>query len=231
MTIDFDKLKNHMKDPNNKTKPARLLIDLIRELQMFILDLYSELKQFSVYHLSQWILSSDNWIKNHNNVNTRAYTRGQIVYVDFGHSNFGYELSFKHPCVVIYDGYNFMLVIPASTGRYNARSEFIFKCNNGFAKPSGLLLDKVGYISKSRVISSVVGTVDSKTMDFIDDFVFQKYCGSKKNEVQKTVNDLLKSIQAKDQEIKNLNERLEKAENQIIVLKTQDKTKQRKTAN
>lgn len=229
MTIDKHKLRGFIQLQNSKKTPANTLVELLRELQMFFLELYSELKNISIYHLSQWILGSYYWIKNRNKKVKKSFNRGDIIYADLGHSNYGYEASYEHPCVVIYNGYDFLLVIPGSTGRHGVRSDFILSCDNGFQHPTGLQLDQVRYISKARVKSDVVGRVDTTILDYINDFILFNYCGDKKvklekamdawenivNNLNKTIDEKTKEIDIKDKRIKNLEDRLDETETKL----------------
>lgn len=224
MTIDRTKLEPLVRDDRNKRTPAISIAYLMKELKMFILDLYSELKTLSVYDLAQWLLCSSNWISNYKSTNRRPYSRGDIILVNLGSSNFGFEASYEHPCVVLFNGPDFIIVVPGSTGKYKKNSGFIFNCIQGFRNPTGIQLDQIRYISKSRVTSGVLGNVGPTTLNYMNDFILINYCGTKDFEIQKTLSDLINThreqLANKDKEIEDLKNRLDQLETKFIGLKS-----------
>ena len=69
--------------------------------------------------------------------------------------NFGFELSFPHPCVVLAQRKAFMLVAPCSTKKYGHNFDDILDGTtaDGFQQNTGIIVDNVRWISKGRVIA------------------------------------------------------------------------------
>lgn len=94
---------------------------------------------------------------NDNKVNPvyENYNSGEILFIDFGAMNFGYEISYPHPAVVISQRPAFVFVAPCSTkknGRYLTNVLEGGK-NDGFATRTGVILDNIRWLSKGRVIA------------------------------------------------------------------------------
>ena len=51
--------------------------------------------------MAHWINNTDRWLHNRTYVNTTGYKRGSILMVDLGATNYRFEPSFTHPCVVL----------------------------------------------------------------------------------------------------------------------------------
>lgn len=222
MTIDKTKIEPLVKNNKNKGIPASSFANLIKELKMFILDLYSVLKNFSVYDLAQWLLCTNNWIQNYKTSKNIPCKRGDIIMVDLGSNNFGHEASYAHPCVVLFQQKDFLIVLPGSTGKYKNKSSFNFDCIEGFAHPSGIQLDQVRYISKSRITTGVLGNVGTSTLNYIDSFIFKNYCGGIEFQVENMVNEIIQiyqnKLKIKDTEIEDLKNRLDKLDSKYIEL-------------
>lgn len=96
---------------------------------------------------------------NDNKVNPSYddYLAGEILLVDFGAMNFGYELSYPHPAIVINQTTAFVLVAPCSSQKNGRHLKNIMdgqKCD-GFVQRTGVILDNVKWVSKGRVISRI----------------------------------------------------------------------------
>ncbi len=112
----------------------------------------------SSYELSQITNHVDHWLKdNRTSPVYETYGVGSILYVDFGAMNFGYELSFPHPCVVLAEEGVFLLVAPCSTKKYGHDFPDILdgRKEDGFHSDTGLVLDNIRWISKGRVIAKM----------------------------------------------------------------------------
>lgn len=113
-------------------------------------------KNASSFELSQMINHIDHWVKDDRiNPYYENYEVGSILYCDFGAMNFGFELSFPHPCVVLAQRKAFMLVAPCSTKKYGHNFDDILDgtIEDGFQQNTGIIVDNVRWISKGRVIA------------------------------------------------------------------------------
>ena len=108
------------------------------------------------FELSQMINHIDHWVKDdRENPFYENYDVGSILYCDFGAMNFGFELSFPHPCVVLAQRKAFMLVAPCSTKKYGHNFDDILDGTtaDGLQQNTGIIVDNVRWISKGRVIA------------------------------------------------------------------------------
>ncbi len=133
-----------------------------QKLNDYFLKSLDELKIYyknaTSYELSQMINHIDHWVKDdRENPYYDNYEVGSILYVDFGAMNFGFELSFPHPCVVLAQRKAFMLVAPCSTKKYGHNYDDILDgtLEDGFEYNTGIIVDNVRWISKGRVIAKM----------------------------------------------------------------------------
>lgn len=142
------------------------------------------------------------WFNNH-------LSRGHVVEAElFGH--FNKELTFAHPCVVLYDGsYNgnnggWMLVAPVSTPRFNDKSAFTVDLNvaDGLKHDCGVCLDSLQVIDKRRVIfqHKLPDGTKSKIRDIKLDEIDQKIIQYFLPETHKKHDAVTKSLEKEQQE-------------------------------
>lgn len=134
-----------------------------------IANLVDTTRNFSTYEMAHWINNTDRWLHNRNSENTIGYKRGTILFVDLGANNFRYEPSFTHPCIVLAQSKNFLLIVPCSSKKYGKHLPDIIDAtiNDGFSCNTGIQIKHFRWISKNRVISSI-GTASSRVLNLID---------------------------------------------------------------
>jgi mRNA-degrading endonuclease toxin of MazEF toxin-antitoxin module len=140
-------------------------VECVIEIRELIEKLYKCMLTYKIDYGIKWlsglqryvddkedILKSTKWFKDH-------LARGHVVEVDlFGH--FNKELTFAHPCVVLFDGSydnnngGWMLVAPISTPRYNDNNDFTVNVGviDGLKHDSGVCIDSIQVIDKRRVL-------------------------------------------------------------------------------
>ncbi|MCC0567521.1 type II toxin-antitoxin system PemK/MazF family toxin [Brevibacillus borstelensis] len=175
-----------------------------------ILDNYplatDKLKNFidnqSAYDAASVMLEWKHWEQFKNNTTKPwKYRLRDIVFVNLGASNYGYEASYKHPCIIFGHMFNEVLVIPCSKGRYNKTSDFIIKGEtaDGFMHPSGIQLDKIRVISKNRIQGTVLGRVAIPKFNEITNKLIELYFEPVKSRIdnlEKRVTDLTRDNQS-----------------------------------
>lgn len=126
-------------------------------------------KDFSTYEMAHWINNNDRWIHNKTSNNTIGYPRGSILFADLGATNYIYEPSFTHPCIVLAQNRNFILIVPCSTKKYGMGYPEIVDATpaDGFSSNTGIQTNSFRWISKNRVISAL-GTASSNILDSVD---------------------------------------------------------------
>ena len=127
------------------------------------------LKEFTTYEMAHWTNNTDRWLSNRATANTTGYARGTIIFADLGATNFKYEPSFTHPCVVLDQNRNFILVVPCSSKKYGKGYPEIVDATpaDGFSCNTGIQTNGLRWISKNRVISTT-GTTSTRILNCVD---------------------------------------------------------------
>lgn len=104
------------------------------------------------------------------------YEVRDIIFADFGATNFGVEASFEHPAIVLHNGFYFLVVIPGSTGR-SGKGDYILDADKSenFYHKTGIQIDQIRVIDKSRVIRKTGKKVPPEFMGKINDLILEKY--------------------------------------------------------
>ena len=219
--IDKNIIKTILRNSNTKnekcTKHHSLILQLIYTLTYF----YNFTEQNTkAYELALWIRSKVNQINNKGKINTTYYKPKQILYVDLGNNTYGFEFSYYHPCVVIYNEYNKIFIVPCSSkkGRRdkngNLYPEYLEgNKQDGFSKKTTLRLNEAKFIDKTRVLDTL-GSVKDSFYDKLYNKLFQLLFESKNyslEKIQRKQNKLEKQNQFLKQKIRNLKSKLEVA--------------------
>ncbi|MDT0123857.1 type II toxin-antitoxin system PemK/MazF family toxin [Paenibacillus sp. RRE4] len=144
--------------PRVKTDPETLI-----EINLLLQRLYKCSIDFKLDYGIKWMNGLEKYVQDkEGRTNSKWFNdhlaRGHVVEVElFGH--FNRELTFPHPCVVLYDGsYNqnsgWMLVAPISTSRFNDGSDFTVDVTvaDGLKHDCGVCIDSIQVIDKRRVL-------------------------------------------------------------------------------
>lgn len=107
--------------PNSKSTKGIENLTLYQIYASLLTNLSDNTKEFSTYEMAHWINHTDRWLHNRTQSNTTGYKRGSILYIDLGATNYRFEPSFTHPCVVLAENKNFILVVPCSSKKIQFR--------------------------------------------------------------------------------------------------------------
>lgn len=189
------------KDVDSKEKLGTLNRTVFDTYKLTILNLIEFTREFFVYDMTNLINNIDRWILNQKSENHTKYKRGTIVFLDLGSQNFRYEPSYAHPCVVLANRKDTILIVPSSSKKYGKGFPEIIDAgkNNGFSKNTGIQSESYRWVNKNRVIS-VVGKVDNDILNEMD------------KRVLKTVPTYKLEIEKLKVNIIELQEKLKKAE-------------------
>ena len=144
------------------------------------------LKEFTTYEMAHWTNNTDRWLSNRATANTTGYARGTIIFADLGATNFKYEPSFTHPCVVLDQNRNFILVVPCSSKKYGKGYPEIVDATpaDGFSCNTGIQTDGLRWISKNRVISTI-GTTSTRILNCVYTLILKSVQLHKKQLIEK----------------------------------------------
>ncbi len=130
---------------------------LIGKMWKFFGVFYDFLLAKAIKESSAIILSLYNWINSHQTRSSTNYSPGTIINVDLG-LGYGYELSYRHPCIVLADdgGFN-VYVVPCSSGKYGKFIPSVLDATtaDGFTLNTGCMIDSAKWIQKVRINRSL----------------------------------------------------------------------------
>lgn len=216
MGIDLEFLKNITGDKTNRNTKWDDDYKLKGQLKNVMTELMGWIERNTSYrksNIASIVISIYRFIKAEENNKKRFskdkfkrpkplnYEYREIIYAELGGFNYGVEASYEHPAVVIHNGYYFLLVIPGSTGRVN-KSDYIINVDEkeNFEHQTGLQVDQIRVIDKSRVINRTHKKVSPELMKDINRKILEKYLYPvnkeftrirKENEVLKAENEKL----------------------------------------
>ena len=135
------------------------------------------ISELSSYEMSQYINYLDHFLasKQNEDKNEIYYEKGSVLYVDLGAFNFGFELSFPHPCILLGQTRYFVKVLPCSTQKFGKKYNDIMDAypEDGMEENTGLLLNNIKWVSKERIIH-VIGKVTEDLLSRIDIAILSK---------------------------------------------------------
>jgi mRNA-degrading endonuclease toxin of MazEF toxin-antitoxin module len=114
--------------------------------------------------------------------NHTRYKRGRIVYADLGAFNIGSETSYRHPCLILYEGRNWAFIAPMTSKKYGdpITLHYDLPLHYPFDTPSTLQLDAVKVIDKRRILgyffskSQHDGSLTPEELDKLEPIVLDK---------------------------------------------------------
>jgi len=173
-TINRSNIEKISKDLDAKKKAGKTNKIVFDTFKLSILNLIENIEDYLVYDMAHWINNVDRWIKNNSSRNTTKYKRGTIAILDLGSQNFRYEPSYSHPCVILVNKEDHILVVPCSSKKFGKGYSDVIDADktNGFSSNTGVQIESYRWVNKNRVIS-VVGNVDNLLLNKIDDWILQ----------------------------------------------------------
>ncbi|MGB8957071.1 MAG: type II toxin-antitoxin system PemK/MazF family toxin [Tumebacillaceae bacterium] len=132
--------------------------------------------------------------------NHTRYKRGRLIYADLGAFNIGSETSYRHPCLILYEGRNWALVAPMTSKKYGDPVALHYDLPPTYRldTPSTLQLDAIKVIDKRRILGyfytkdqyeamrdlndpappAEATIIDKKDLDAIDELLARHYAPS-----------------------------------------------------
>lgn len=191
MKVDYSEVTKVIKDINNKKVDSKVTTEIKSNMYPFAKEFLNYLEDLSAYEVASIIHDVGHWQKSRKKVQSKTkpwkYEIRDIVELNLGSSNYGYEASYKHPCIVYANLYDAVLVIPCSTGRYGVNSPWIIKADSshGFLKPTGIQLDKIRIVDKFRIQGKILGKVSNPKFNEITDKIINLYFKPVENRIKK----------------------------------------------
>lgn len=222
MKIDTYNIKKITTTASSRSIQSKNNIHIKSNMYPFSKEYLGYLETLNSHEVASIILDKQNWIKSRTNKpkKTWRYTPGDIVLTYLGSSNYGYEASYFHPAIVLKNEFNWILVIPCSSTRYGKKDNYTIdaKISDGFSKNTGISLDKIRIIDKSRVLRNAsggtVGKVNPTLMKKINENIFNLYLDPIKNDfekLQKNYSDLKEEFKKLQKNYSDLKEEFDKS--------------------
>lgn len=229
--IDRNTMKTEADKTNAKQTPGNTVQIVSDSFKNGVWNVIDTISSFDAYEMANWIIGTDRWIQNRTMTeNTTTYKRGTIVWAELGGDNFKYEPSFEHPCVVLFNSYNRIWVVPASSGRYRCGYRDVIDVRasrGGFLKNSGIQMESARWIHKNRV-TGILGKCPSPEMQKIDDYLLNQIPTSRRQ--TSIIGFLQNDINARDMQIAGLQADVASRDSQIVGLQTDLAIKERNMA-
>lgn len=199
--INRKTIEDTAKTANAKIDKGNSDTDVFDTFKLAVCNIIEIQSALSKYDMCSWIAYADRWINNQSSENTRSYGRGSIVYADLGAQNFRYEPSYSHPCIILKEKRNTVLVVPCSSKKYGKGYSDIIDAStaDGFSVNTGVQVHSFRWVHKNRIISAA-GRVSSGLLDKIDTEML-KLIPTHKLEVNK-LNAQIANLQQEIEELK-----------------------------
>ena len=207
MQVDKDIILQLSKDKSKKSESGKDNINIRANMYPFSKEYLSYIETLTTYEIAAIILDNQEWIKSRKiKETTYSYHRGDIIMVNLGATNYGYELAYYHPVIVWENLTTSVLVIPCtSTPKKDNPYIVIADENHGFKNKTTIMLDKVRMIDKRRIKGNkkggIVGKLSKNKIEEIRDLLLSSYF----SETVKYIESLKNKLATEEENYKNLN--------------------------
>lgn len=175
-SIDETRLNAIVRPQAMKQTDGLQVPDVSEAYKLMVWNMHDITSKFKAYNMVQWIKNIDHWSSTYGQRYTTAYSRGEILMVDLGAMNYGYEFSYPHPSVVIYETLDMVFIVPGSSKKFGTGQRGIINAtsvNDGFDKDTGLLLYNMRWIHKNRIKHSTGRQTSPRVLKEVEQFILQ----------------------------------------------------------
>lgn len=213
---------------------------VLTELNKTFSDSFTNLQDNNLKQIVDFTLWNDFWNKygiygknkkeNRNTFSRKRYSRGRLLFIDYGHHNVGLEFSLSHIGIVLKDFGDLLEVLPVTSDKNQTYSRDIENTiirvkkaqYNQFDDNSILLIHQIQSISKNRIIKDLFKSIKhTPLMEEIEEKIYSTYTPYLKSKMTNEFNRLNQIILAKEEEIQNKEKELEDKIKEIETLKQQ----------
>lgn len=186
-------LEKYRTQPEGSAGPDGLFPEMMKSIGKLILYLNTA----DIKRTVPLILWNEFWLERSQfPENHTRYKRGRVVYADLGAFNIGSETSFRHPCLILYEGRNWALIVPMTSKKYGdpIALHYDLPTHYRFDSPTTLQLDAIKVIDKRRILGYFFTkaqqetirdvaeyehlepiTIDKKDLDAVDELLGRHY--------------------------------------------------------
>jgi mRNA-degrading endonuclease toxin of MazEF toxin-antitoxin module len=148
-------------------------------------NLMDKLQEADAYSMAQWLVHIERWIDDHGKDVRTKYERGEIVFIELGAMNFGYEASYEHPAIIIANSYNTVLIAPCGSKTYGKGRKDVIDIpkrdttgmvahSTGLTSDSGIGVGGIRWISKNRILNRSGKVTNPLILDQIDEYLLSQ---------------------------------------------------------
>lgn len=232
MNIKHAQIRNIAGDTTKKSIPAKNELHIQASMYPFLKESSSYLECLDAYQAANIIDGVNEWrtlhIKKKNidqkveSYNPFRYSPRDIVFVRLGSTNIGYEPSYKHPAVILQQGYNWVLIAPCSTGRFGKGIREVvdaYAATDGVKFNTGIQVDKIRVIDKWR-IESKLGRLGKTKFEELSNKVLELHFEYHWNKLELNKNEISALRKMNDELSKELQDEKDKFQKYIQKIST-----------
>ncbi|WP_158630125.1 type II toxin-antitoxin system PemK/MazF family toxin [Cohnella sp. AR92] len=160
---------------NKKTLKGLTVSPVANAYKQAVWNLTDTLQDADAYSLAQWLVHVERWIDDRGKNITATYNRGEILFVEFGAMNYGYEPSYEHPAIVLANAFNTILVAPCSSQTFGKGHRNVIDITvteaTGLTNNTGIGIGGARWISKNRVLNRAGKVTNPVILDKLDEFL------------------------------------------------------------
>ncbi|MET3505626.1 type II toxin-antitoxin system PemK/MazF family toxin [Halalkalibacter oceani] len=220
----FENLTNKEKERLLKEFKVKSFVELHLKINESLKKTLNVIENQDLINASKFVRWNDDWNEYGiygskrevlKEVASKTYSRGRILFIDFGHHNIGREFSHNHAGVVLKDFGSVIEVLPITSDKGKKFSSDIEKAiirvkkadYNQFDNNSILLTHQIQSISKNRIIKDLHKTIaKTELMVQIEErlsFTYAPYYSKKQND---EINSLSEKVLQLEEEIRIMSE-------------------------
>lgn len=179
--IDKRKIKREVErlgDTNKKTVKGVNVPPVADAYKQSVWNLMDTLQGVDAYSMAQWLVHVDRWIDDIGKEVRTKYERGDIVFIELGAMNFGYEASYEHPAIVIANAYNTVLIAPCSSKSFGRGHRDVIDlpktAATGLSEDTGVGVGGIRWISKNRILNRSGNVTNPIILDKIEAYLLNQ---------------------------------------------------------
>ncbi len=169
LRVDFNRLKNVVKDANSKNNNVKDTNVVLTEYMNTLANFIATCNQFKEDELAMLSISLQNWtVRKDRTIAGFPYNVGDIVYADLG-LTYKLELAYPHPVVILENVGNLVLVAPTTTSQEllneayhpidnKEGNKYLRKVNKGednFEETCVVLISNIRTVNPSRLLNKL----------------------------------------------------------------------------
>lgn len=224
------KLKKIDKDKELEKIPLSSVIAFHKNLEQSLHKSLDIVTKQNLFNSLTFFMSNELWNdygiygskkkQTRNKSASNTYSRGRLLFIDFGQHNIGLEFSYEHIGIVLQDFGKLVTVVPVTSDRGQTFDPNIEKAvirvksssYNQFENDSILLLHQIRSVGKNRIVKDLFKTIGkTPLMESVEKNILSTYTPFVNKSFNENIAELNKQIGEKELKIEKLTEKLKAA--------------------